>query len=59
MYKKSNRPGRVYMYPTGSTEVDLGEFSCARQVVLKLTRESLQVIKIGEAYNRPYSNTCD
>jgi len=29
------------MLPSGSTEVDPGEFTCFNQVVLELTRESL------------------
>jgi len=31
MYKQNyNRPGRVYIYPPGSTEVDLGELTIGR-----------------------------
>jgi len=43
MYKQNYyRPGRVYMFPIGSTEVDPGELTWILQVVLKLTLENLQ-----------------
>jgi len=35
---------------TISTEVDPGLFTCARQVVMMLTRESLKVIRIRRVY---------
>jgi len=36
------RPGRVYMFSSGSTEVDPWELTCFKQVVLEQIRESLQ-----------------